>query len=482
MHDRNDNYSKDNPMKRIYFVGAGGIGMANLERYALSRGLRVAGYDLTASALTDALMNEGAELVFDDNPELIPQEFLDPEETLVVRTPAVPDSNLILSEFRRRGHQIVKRAALLGRITSDLEAICVAGSHGKTTTSSMIAHILSLTPKGTNAFLGGILRNTGSNLMLSPQSGRAVVEADEYDRSFHHLSPTLAIITSTDPDHLDIYGDEEGYLEGFARFTELIRPGGRLLLHTGLKLHPRTRPDVTVEKYCGPGATAEERAEADWRSSDIRFEPGRLFFTLEGPDGLRLENLEMGVPVEINIDNAVAAAAACLRSGAGAEDVRRGLASFRGAERRFQIWLRGDSSDKSQPVLIDDYAHSPAEVAASISSVRKLYPGRHLTVIFQPHLYTRTRDFAADFAESLSKADRVVMPEIYPAREEPIEGVDSQMILGRIKGPEKVYCERKDLLNYIKKSNFEVLMTLGAADLNRLLPEISHILRCGEHC
>ncbi len=463
-------------MKRVYFVGAGGIGMANLERYAMAHGLEVAGYDRTPSDLTDALQSEGARLVFDDDPTLIPKEFLNPEETLVVRTPAVDDSNLILSELRSRGLEIVKRAQLLGRITAEGEAICVAGSHGKTTTSSMLAHILGLTPRGTNAFLGGILRNTGSNLMLAPQSGRAVVEADEYDRSFHWLSPTLAIITSTDPDHLDIYGDEAGYLEGFARFTELIRPGGLLLLHTGLKLRPRVGSEVRIEKYCGPAATEAERGEADWRSSELRYEPGRLFFTIEGPDGLRLDNLELGVPVEINVDNAVAAAAAALRLGASPETVREGLKTFMGAERRFQIWMRGDATDKSRPVLIDDYAHSPGEVSASIRSVRKLYPGRHITVIFQPHLYTRTRDFAPEFAEALSSADRVIMPEIYPAREEPIPGVDSKIILDRIKGAEKIYCERKDLPELIKRSNFEVLMTLGAADINRLLPEISAIL------
>lgn len=464
-------------MKRIYFIGAGGIGMANLERYAISRGLEVAGYDRTSSPLTDALQKEGAELVFDDDPSLIPERYLNPETTLVVRTPAVDDSNAILTEFRRRGHEIVKRAALLGRITADREAICIAGSHGKTTTSSMLAYILSLTPEGTNAFLGGILRNTGSNLMVSPASQRAVVEADEYDRSFHHLSPSLAIITSTDPDHLDIYGDEEGYLEGFARFTELIRPGGLLLEHTGLKLQPRIGADVRHERYCGPNASEQERREADWRPSRLRYEPGRLFFDLEGPDGLVIRNLELGVPVEINVDNAVAAAAAALHLGATEEEVRRGLKEFMGAERRFQIWMRGEADDPSKPVLIDDYAHSPAEVKASIESVRKLYPGRHLTVIFQPHLYTRTRDFAPGFAEALSGADRVLLAEIYPAREEPIPGVSSELILKDLQSKEKMLCLRKDLPDLLKKSNFEVVMTLGAADINLLLPEFQEILR-----
>lgn len=460
-------------MKRLYFVGAGGIGMANLERYAMARGLEVAGYDRTPSDLTDALQEEGARLVFDDDPGLIPPEYLVAGESVVVRTPAVDDSNLILTALRNAGVEIVKRSQMLGRITKPGRPVCVAGSHGKTTTSSMLAYILSLTRQGTNAFLGGILRNTGSNLMLSADSDLAVVEADEYDRSFHWLDPYLAIITSTDPDHLDIYGDEAGYLEGFAHFTELIRPGGRLILHTGLKLNPRTRQGVTTETYCGPTAGVQERSDADWKPSDIKYGTGTLSFTLEGPDGLRMENLRLGVPVEINIDNAVAAAAAAHRLGVGEKEIRQGLATFQGAERRFQIWLPGDAWDASKPVLIDDYAHSPAEVAASIESVRKLYPGRHLTVVFQPHLYTRTRDFAPEFARALSGADRVVMPEIYPAREEPIPGVDSELILRQVSAPEKCFCLRKDLLDLIKRSKFEVIMTLGAADINRLLPEMS---------
>lgn len=462
-------------MKRIYFVGAGGIGMANLERYAMARNIEVAGYDRAASALTDELMAEGARLVFEDNPDSIPAEYLDPEQTLVVRTPAVPETNAILAKLRLSGVPVVKRAELLGKITAPKKSICVAGSHGKTTTSSMIAHILSQTPTGTDAFLGGILRNTGSNLMISPQSPYAVVEADEYDRSFLHLTPWLAVVTSTDPDHLDIYGDEEGYLEGFRQFTGRIRPGGILLLHTGLKLRPDLGQDVSVLTYCGPSATEEQRRHALWHPGNIRFEPGRLLFDLHGP-GIGIADISLGVPVEINIDNAVAAAAASLCCGATPEEVKRGLETFAGAERRFQIWRRGDAQDKSQPVLIDDYAHSPAEVAASIESVRKLYPGRHLTVIFQPHLYSRTRDFAPGFAEALSHADRVVMTEIYPARELPLPGVDSRMVLDQVKCKEKEYCERKDLSDFVKKSNFEVIMTLGAADINRELPEIAAIL------
>ena len=439
--------------------------MANLERYFLSKGHKVAGYDRTPSALTDALSREGVEITFNDTPDEIPERFRDPANTLVVYTPAVPDDSPILSWFRNNGFEVVKRAALLGKITHTTSAICIAGSHGKTTTCSMTANILRESAIGCNAFLGGILRNTGSNLVICEGSEWSVIEADEYDRSFHHLSPTIAVVTSTDPDHLDIYGDEAGYLEGFSKFTSLIRPGGLLLLHTGLKMQPATQEGVTVQTYSG-------HDEGDWHAEDITFGDGTLSFTLIGPD-VRIPDIRLGVPVEINIDNAVAAAAASLSAGATPEDVRRGIATFRGAKRRFEIIRDGKDGGT---VLIDDYAHSPNEVAASITSVRKLYPGRRISVIFQPHLYTRTRDFATEFADALSKADEVIMPEIYPARELPIEGVTTDIILDKVKAVNKCYCERKDLLNLIKNSNFEILMTLGAADIDRLLPDISNIL------
>lgn len=455
----------DAPYSNLYFVGAGGIGMANLERYFLSKGHSVAGYDRVSSPLTEALEKEGVEITYIDNPAEIPEKFRDPATTLVVYTPAVPSDSPILRWFNSNGFEVVKRAALLGKITRATQAICIAGSHGKTTTCSMTANILRQSEVGCNAFLGGILRNTGSNLVLSETSPWSVIEADEYDRSFHQLSPTIAVITSTDPDHLDIYGDEEGYLEGFAHFTSLIRPGGVLLLHTGLKLHPRVGEDVKIMTYSGG-------SEGDWHAEDIRFGTGTLSFTLVGPD-IRIPDIEVGVPVEINIDNAVAAAAASLLAGANADDVRRGIATFRGAKRRFEIIRSGRDGGT---VLIDDYAHSPNEVKASISSVRKLYPGRKLTVIFQPHLYTRTRDFAEEFAAALSEADEIIMPEIYPARELPIPGVDSGIILDKVTVKEKYYCERKDLLNLIKNRNFETLMTLGAADIDRLLPDINNIL------
>lgn len=451
---------------KLYFVGAGGIGMANLIRYFLSKGAEVAGYDRTSTLLTDALRSEGAEIIFEDDANLIPAAFRDPENTLVVYTPAVGADNRILSYFRDNGFEVIKRARLLGIITRHSKGICVAGSHGKTTTTSMIANIMRRSPAGVNAFLGGILRNIGSNLVISEKSEYSVVEADEYDRSFHQLSPFIAVITSCDPDHLDIYGDEEHYLEAFSIFTSLIQPGGKLIMHTGLKLRPDVSENVAVETYSGG-------SQGDWHAEDITYGEGTLSFTLCCPDGKRLPHLELGVPVEINIDNAVAAAAAALSAGASEDDVRLGLKDFMGAKRRFEIWMKGE---EGTPALIDDYAHSPNEVKASISSVRKLYPGRKISVIFQPHLYTRTRDFAPEFAEALSAADEVILPEIYPARELPIPGVDSNLILKDVKCENKRFCERKDLLNLIKNSNFEVLITLGAADLDVLLPEIKEIL------
>lgn len=441
--------------------------MANLVRYYLRHGYPVAGYDRTPSDLTAQLQDEGAILTFRDDVAEIPQEFHNPADTLVVYTPAVPDSNSILSYFRDNGFEVIKRAALLGKITDTTDGICVAGSHGKTTTSSMIANILRQAGPGCTAFLGGILRNIGSNLVLDENSRYSVIEADEYDRSFHHLHPKIAVVTSTDPDHLDIYGDEAHYLEAFSIFTSLIRPGGTLITHTGLKYKPQVQDGVTVQTYSGD-------TSGDWHPEDIRFGEGKISFTLVGPD-IRIEDIQPGVPVEINIENAVAAAAAALTAGATPEEVKTGLATFMGAKRRFEIWLDG-SAHPGAPVLIDDYAHSPNEVRSSIRSVKKLYPGRKLTVIFQPHLYTRTRDFAPDFAEALSLADEVIMPEIYPARELPIPGISTFTILDKVNSKKKTYCERKDLLNLIKNTNFEILMTLGAADIDRMLPEIHHIL------
>lgn len=453
-------------LKNIYFVGAGGIGMANLVRYYLANKLNVAGYDRTPSDLTRALSEEGAQIVYDDIADLIPTEFRNPKDTLVVYTPAIPNDNNILGYFRANGFEIIKRAALLGKITLHSKGICIAGSHGKTTTSSMVAHLLHSSPIGCNAFLGGILRNYDSNLLLSATSPYSVIEADEYDRSFHHLSPHIAVVTSTDPDHLDIYGNEENYLESFAHFTSLINPGGFLLMHTGMKLIPRVNDGVEIFSY-------SSSEEGDYHASNIRHDNGHLFFDFVAPD-TTITDIELGVPIDINIDNAVAAIAIAHRLGVDNDTIRQAMLSFLGAKRRFEIWLRQEGENGK--VLIDDYAHSPNEVKASIASVKALYPNRKLSVIFQPHLYTRTRDFAPEFAEALSTADEVILCEIYPARELPISGVTSEIILNDIKNADKTLCQRKDLLDLIKNRNFDILMTLGAADINVLLEDIKEIL------
>ena len=453
-------------LKNIYFVGAGGIGMANLVRYYLANKLNVAGYDRTPSDLTRALSEEGAQIVYDDIADLIPTEFRNPKDTLVVYTPAIPNDNNILGYFRANGFEIIKRAALLGKITLHSKGICIAGSHGKTTTSSMVAHLLHSSPIGCNAFLGGILRNYDSNLLLSATSPYSVIEADEYDRSFHHLSPHIAVVTSTDPDHLDIYGNEENYLESFAHFTSLINPGGFLLMHTGMKLIPRVNDGVEIFSY-------SNSEEGDYHANNIRHENGHLFFDFVAPD-TTITDIELGVPIDINIDNAVAAIAIAHRVGVDNDTIRQARLSFLGAKRRFEIWLRQEGENGK--VLIDDYAHSPNEVKASIASVKALYPNRKLSVIFQPHLYTRTRDFAPEFAEALSTADEVILCEIYPARELPIPGVTSEIILNDIKNADKTLCQRKDLLDLIKNRNFDILMTLGAADINVLLEDIKEIL------
>lgn len=447
---------------KIYFAGAGGIGMAALERYYLSRGCRVAGYDRTPTDLTRALVKEGVDITFDDSVEAICADFrTSPEEVLVVYTPALPDNHPQLEYFRTHGYEVVKRAEVLGRITRDSKGICFAGTHGKTTTSSMAAHILHTCPTGCNAFLGGILRNYDSNLLLSTTSPYSVIEADEYDRSFHHLSPYIAVITATDPDHLDIYGTEEAYLESFARFTELIRPGGSLIVHEGLKLVPRPGKDVKVYTY--------SRDKGDFHAENIRHADGEIIFDFVAPDTV-IRDINLGVPVEINIENAIAALAACHLTGdMKADAAKEAIATFKGPKRRFEFWLKETSPVKA---IIDDYAHHPDELKASINSVKALYPGRKLTVAFQPHLYSRTRDFAPEFAEALSLADEVILLDIYPAREAPIPGVTSKIIFDRITAPVKTMITKDDLTETIKNCNFEILLTVGAGDICNYLPEI----------
>lgn len=446
----------------IYFVGAGGIGMAALERYFLSRGCKVAGYDRTPSELTAALEAEGVEITYSDDPDLIPAAFRNPDETLVVYTPAIPADHRGLQWFRANGFEVVKRAAVLGRVTRSEKAICFAGTHGKTTTSSMAAHILEVSGVGSNAFLGGVLRNYGTNFLLSETSPYAVIEADEYDRSFHQLSPYVAVITSTDPDHLDIYGTEEAYLESFAHFTELIQPGGALLLHTGLKLKPRQSDSVRVYTY---GVDS-----GDFHAENLTFADGTITFDLVTPTNGTITGIELGVPLEINVDNAIAACAGVMLvkdPAITADDYRTAMKTFLGAKRRFEFWLR-----EPERSIIDDYAHHPDELRASIRSVRRLFPGKRLVVAFQPHLFSRTRDFAADFAEALSQADSVYLLPIYPARELPIPGVTSEIILDRITCPEKQIIEKEQLVDALAAADFDVLLTVGAGDINLLLPRI----------
>ena len=445
----------------LSFVGAGGIGMAALERYFLAQGKRVAGYDRTPSDLTHALQQEGVHIDFDEDAALIPDYCRDPKRTLVVYTPAVPDSHQGLTYFRQNGFEVVKRAALLGVVTSHSKGLCFAGTHGKTTTSSMAAHILHSSGMGCNAFLGGVLRNYDSNFLLSATSPFSVIEADEFDRSFHHLRPYIAVVTSTDPDHLDIYGTPENYLESFAHFTELIQPGGALIVHTGLALKPRVPQGVTTYTY--------SRDEGDFHAENIRKGDGEIVFDLVTP-WETIADISLGVPVDINIENAVAAMAACRLVDTSGDDMRRAIATFMGAKRRFEFWIK--EPGKQGRVMIDDYAHHPDELRASISSVRDLYPDRRLTVIFQPHLYTRTRDFAPGFAAALSLADEVILLPIYPAREAPIPGVASEMILEQVTCKKKCIYSKENLINSIELSNFDVLLTAGAGDIANLLPQI----------
>ncbi|MBQ9216636.1 MAG: UDP-N-acetylmuramate--L-alanine ligase [Muribaculaceae bacterium] len=445
----------------IYFIGAGGIGMAALERYFLARGCRVAGYDRTPSDLTRQLEAEGVHIDYSDDPSLIPDYCRDRDHTLVVYTAAMPADHPVLRWFVDREFEVIKRARALGIVTEHSRGLCFAGTHGKTTTSSMAAHILHDSGVGCNAFLGGILRNYGTNFLLSDTSPYSVIEADEFDRSFHQLTPWVAVITSTDPDHLDIYGTEEAYLESFAHFTSLIRPDGALIVHTGLKLVPQPQAGVRVYTY--------SRHEGDFHARNIRKAQGDITFDLVTPWEV-ITDISLGVPVDINIDNAIAAMAACRLTEVPGDAMRRAIASFQGPKRRFEFWLK--EPGEHGRVMIDDYAHHPDELRASITSVRDLYPGRRLGVIFQPHLYTRTRDFAPEFAQALSLADEVYLLPIYPAREEPIAGVTSQIILDRINCAKKSIIPREKLVESIKSLNFDVLLTVGAGDIDRLLPDI----------
>ena len=436
--------------------------MSNLARYFMLQGKSVAGYDRMETPLTQALAAEGAKIHYEDNVELIPAGFLDREKTLVVHTPAVPASHGELRYFRQNGFTVMKRAQLLGEVTRTSDAVCVAGTHGKTTVSSMIAHLLRQSEVGCNAFLGGILKNYGTNLLLSDKSRITVAEADEYDRSFHWLRPWVAVITSADPDHLDIYGTPQAYRESFEHFTSLIRKNGYLILKKDAPLTPRTDATVTVFTY--------SESEGDFHAENIRIGNGEITFDFVSPDN-RITAIQLGVPVKVNIENAVAAIAAAVLSGVNPDEVRAAMKTFGGAKRRFDFRLKTPNL-----VFIDDYAHHPRELTASIRSIRQLYPDRKVTGVFQPHLYTRTRDFADDFAQSLSLLDDVILLDIYPAREEPLPGVTSEIIFDKITSKEKVLLKKAELLDFLENKELDVLVTLGAGDIEHLLPAIKQML------
>ena len=450
----------------IYFLGAGGIGMSALVRYFLAEGKKVAGYDRTACALTDKLIAEGADIHFDENPELIPADFCDKEKTLVIYTPAIPKEHKEWEYFRANGFEIKKRAEVLGLITRDKRGLCIAGTHGKTSTSTMTAHLLHQSATDCAAFLGGISKNYHSNLILSEKSDFVVIEADEYDRSFLQLTPYIAVITATDPDHLDIYGTKENYLEGFAQFTERIRPDGYMIVHEGLELVPRPVEGVTCYKY--------GRDKGDFRAENIRIGNGRILFDYISPLG-NINDVELGVPVSINIDNGIAAMAVAQLSGATNDEIKVAMANFAGVERRFDFKLKEDNI-----VLLSDYAHHPDEIKACAKSMKELYNDRKITAMFQPHLFSRTKDFYREFAESLSLFDEVILLDIYPARELPIPGVTSELIYNLIdEKVEKSLCTRADAVKLIadRKEEFEVLICLGAGDLESDVSRITEILK-----
>ncbi|MGI6048424.1 MAG: UDP-N-acetylmuramate--L-alanine ligase [Petrimonas sp.] len=446
----------------IYFVGIGGIGMSNLARYFMSQGKSVAGYDRVETPLTKTLVAEGAQIHYEDYTKLIPAEFLDKEKTLVVYTPAVPASHSELQYFRQNGFTMMKRAQVLGEITKTSDAICVAGTHGKTTVSSMTAHLLRQSSVDCNAFLGGILKNYGTNLLLSDKSNITVAEADEYDRSFHWLHPWIAVITSADPDHLDIYGTPEAYRESFEYFTSLIRHDGQLIIKKGAPVTPRIDNSVTVYTY--------SELEGDFHAENIRIGGGEIVFDFVSPD-TKITDIHLGVPVKVNIENAVAAIGAASLSGVTHDEIRAAMKTFGGAKRRFDFQLKSPKI-----VFIDDYAHHPNELTASIQSIKQLYPEKKVTGVFQPHLYTRTRDFVDEFAQSLSLLDDVVLLDIYPAREEPIPGITSEVVFDKITLKEKTLLKKAELLEFLKNKELEVLVTLGAGDIEHLLPDIKQLL------
>lgn len=450
-------------IKAVYFIGCGGIGMSAIARYFMKKGIVVAGYDKTPSKLTSQLEKEGVLIHYTENIDEIPHACKNPKSCLVVYTPAVPANHKELVFFREGGFEIEKRAQVLGTLTRTHKGLCVAGTHGKTTTSTMCAHIMHQSSIDCNAFLGGISKNYGTNYILSDTSDYVVIEADEFDRSFHWLRPWMSVITATDPDHLDIYGTKEAYLESFRHYTELIQPGGALIIHTDLEMRQNVQDGVKVYEY--------SLDKGDFHAENIRIDNGTITFDFISPIE-NVKDVELGNPVPINIENGVAAMAMAQLNGCSAEELKYGMATYRGVDRRFDFSIKND-----RHVLISDYAHHPNEIFQSARSIKQLYANRKITAIFQPHLYTRTRDFYKEFAEALSQLDEVILTEIYPAREEPIPGVSSQLIYDNLaEGVEKSMVKKEDVIELVKNRDFDVLVILGAGDLDNQVPQIAKII------
>lgn len=454
-------------IKSVYFVGAGGIGMSAIARYFIRKGLVVAGYDKTPSDLTHQLEKEGMLIHYEENVDEIPHACRDPKSCLVIYTPAIPKEHKELVFFNEGGFTVEKRAQVLGTLTRTHKGLCVAGTHGKTSTSTMCAHIMHQSHIDCNAFLGGISKNYGTNYILSDHSDYVVIEADEFDRSFHWLRPWMTVITSTDPDHLDIYGTKEAYLESFRHYTTLIQPGGALIIHKNLEMKADVQPGVKVYEY--------SRDEGDFHAENIVIDNGEITFDFVSPIET-VKGIELGQPVPINIDNSIAAMAMAQLNGCTAEELRYGMKTYHGVVRRFDFKIKNNKH-----VFLSDYAHHPKEIYQSAKSLRELYKDRKITAIFQPHLYTRTRDFYHDFADALSQLDEVILCDIYPAREQPIPGVTSKLIYDNLKpGVEKSLISKDDVLDLVKKRDFDVLVVLGAGDLDNLCPQITKIIESKE--
>lgn len=446
---------------RFFFIGIGGIGMSGLARYFRRRGAHVAGYDKTPSEITNQLQSEGIEVQFDERAALMPEAYRNApaSEVMVVRTPAVPTSSPLLKYWEDKGARILKRAEVLALVTQDRPTVAVAGTHGKTTVSTMLAHLLTAGRVPCNAFLGGIAANYGTNVLLTDDALINVVEADEYDRSFLKLCPAQSIITAMDPDHLDIYGTPEAMFEAYTQFA--VQCDGPLLVHERVAHHFNDRSQLSTYAI---GSTGSPRAE------NIRVADGRYQFDLVA-DGQELRGLMLGMPGRHNVENAIAASTVALRLGVTPEALRLGLASFRGVARRFETRIRSP-----RVVLIDDYAHHPKELDACICSVKELYPGRRVTGVFQPHLFTRTRDLAADFGRSLSALDELLLLDIYPAREEPIPGITSAWLLEQVPMDKKSVVAYGALVDALASHEVDVVVTMGAGDIDRLVPRIERML------